>query len=117
MVILLTARRWRQDYEWWHARGAGARRLACREPLSTPSGPGPLPAAPSPDEALIFELCEVLFADGRVPDALYARAVAVLGEPGLVDVVCAVGYYSTLALIMNATRTALPEGASAPHWG
>jgi 4-carboxymuconolactone decarboxylase len=66
---------------------------------------------------MIFELCAVLFDDGRVPDALYARAVEVLGEPGLIDVVSAVGYYSTLALIMNVTRTALPAGVTAPHWG
>ena len=50
-------------------------------------------------------------------DALYARAIDVLGEPGLIDLVSAVGYYSTLALIMNVTRTALPEGAVAPDWG
>jgi hypothetical protein len=40
-----------------------------------------------------------------------------LGEAGLIDVVSAVGYYSTLALIMNATRTALPAGTIAPRWG
>jgi 4-carboxymuconolactone decarboxylase len=62
------------------------------------------------DEAVIFELSAALFADGRVPDALYDRALAVLGEPGLIDVVCAVGYYSTLAMIMNVVRTALPDG-------
>jgi 4-carboxymuconolactone decarboxylase len=115
-VILLTARRWRQDYEWWThvepARQAGVLE-ATLEAIRT----GTLPAAPSPDDAVIFELCDVLFADGRVPDALYARALALLGEPGLIDVICAVGYYSTLALIMNATGTALPEGASAPLWG
>jgi 4-carboxymuconolactone decarboxylase len=66
---------------------------------------------------MLFELCAVLFDDARVPDALYARALAVLGEAGLIDLMCAVGYYSTLAIIMNATGTALPEGAVAPEWG
>ena len=63
------------------------------------------------DEAVVFELCAALFADGRVSDALYARAIEVLGEPGLIDLVSAVGYYTTLALIMNVARTALPAGA------
>jgi hypothetical protein len=27
------------------------------------------------DEAVILELCDVLFDDGRVPDALYDRAL------------------------------------------
>jgi 4-carboxymuconolactone decarboxylase len=115
IVILLTARRWRQDYEWY-----------THEPLARAAGVAPatiaaisagvVPPALTPDEALVFELCEVLFADARVDDALYARAVSVLGEPGVIDVVSAVGYYSTLALIMNVTRTALPEGVARPGW-
>ena len=116
MVILLTARRYRQDFEWvTHeapARDAGVP-PATLDAIRT----GTRPAVLSPEEAVIFELCGVLFADGRVSDALYARAVDVLGEPGLIDLVCAVGYYGTLAMLMNVVRTALPEGASKPSWG
>jgi 4-carboxymuconolactone decarboxylase len=116
MVILLTARRYRQDFEWvTHeapARDAGVP-PATIDAIRT----GTAPASLATDEAMIFEFCAVLFDDGRVPDALYARAVNVLGEPGVIDVVCAVGYYTALALIMNVTRTALPEGAVAPDWG
>ena len=116
LVILLTARHWKQDFEW-----------VTHEPLARSAGLAPAtidairtgtpPAALAADEALIVELCAVLAADGRVPDALYARALALLGEPGLIDVVCAVGYYSTLALIMNVTRMAIPDTAVAPEWG
>ena len=115
LVILLTARHWRQDYEWvTHespARDAGLP-SATIDAIRTGTPPPGLAA----DEATIVELCAVLFDDGRVPDALYARAVGVLGEAGFIDVVSAVGYYSTLALIMNATRTALPPGATPPRW-
>jgi len=116
IVILLTAYRWRQDYEWVthepSARTAGVA-PATLDAIRTGTIPASLPA----DEATMFELCAVLFDDGRVPDVLYARAVDVLGEPGVIDVICAVGYYSTLALVMNATRTALPAGTVAPRWG
>jgi len=115
IAVLLTARRWRQDYEW-----------ATHEPLARQAGvpeatidairTGTVPEALSPEDAVIFELCAVLFVDGRVPDALYARALDVLGEAGVIDLVTAVGYYSTLALIMNVTQTALPEGSSGPAW-
>jgi 4-carboxymuconolactone decarboxylase len=115
IVILLTARRWRQDYEWY-----------THEPLARAAGVAPatidaiaagvVPPALTPDEALVFELCPLLFAEARVDDALYARAVAVLGEPGVIDVVSAVGYYSTLAMIMNVTRTALPDGIAGQQW-
>jgi 4-carboxymuconolactone decarboxylase len=115
IAVLLTARRWRQDYEW-----------VTHEPLARQAGVpeatldairmGTVPAALSPDEAVIFELCGVLFADGRVADALYTRAIDVLGEPGLIDLVCAVGYYGTLAMLMNVVRTALPDSAQGPEW-
>jgi len=115
MVILLTARRYRQDFEWvTHeapARDAGVP-AATLDAIRT----GTVPPSPDAGEATIFEVCAVLFDDGRMPDALYARAVDVLGEPGVIDVVCAVGYYTTLALIMNATRTALPDGTTPPRW-
>ena len=115
IAILLTAHRWRQDYEWLTheplARAAGVPE-ATIDAIRT----GAVPPSLSGDEAVIFELCAVLFADGRVADALYNRAIDVLGEPGVIDLVSAVGYYSTLAMIMNVARTALPEGASAPRW-
>ena len=113
IVILLTAYRWRQGYEWvtheQAARDAGVA-PGTLDAIKAGTVPDSLPA----DEQVIFELCAVLFVDGRVPDGLYARALAVLGEPGVIDVVCAVGYYSTLAMVMNVARTALPEGVQAP---
>ena len=116
MVILLTARHFRQDFEW--VTHEGPARAAGVPPATIDAiRTGTVPASLAADEATIFDFCAVLFDDGRVPDALYARAVDVLGEPGVIDVVCAVGYCTTLALIMNATRTALPGEAGAPDWG
>lgn len=109
------ARRWTQDYEWVTHEGF-ARNAGVAEATLDAIKAGTAPSVLRADEAMIFELCAVLFDDGRVPDPLYSRAVEVLGEPGLIDVVSAVGYYSTLALIMNVTRTALPAGVTAPHW-
>ena len=116
MVILLTARHFRQDFEWVTHEGP-ARDAGVPPATIDAIRMGTMPPSLASDESVIVELCAVLFADGRVPDALYTRALGVLGEPGLIDVVCAVGYYTTLALIMNATGTRLPDGASPLHWG
>jgi 4-carboxymuconolactone decarboxylase len=48
-----------------------------------------------------------------VGDATYARAVAEVGEAGVVDLVGVIGYYSTLAMLMNVARTPLPPGRRA----
>jgi 4-carboxymuconolactone decarboxylase len=115
VAVLLTARRWRQDFEW-----------RTHEPLARAAGVSPAtidairagttPESLSDGEAVVFEMCQALFADAAVPDLLYARGVALLGEAGVIDLVCAVGYYSTLAMIMNVARTNPPEGSAPVEW-
>ncbi len=67
MVILLTARRWTQDYEWWtHAPLARAAGL----PGSTIDAiaAGTPPPGLEPDEVLVTELCAALLRDARVSE-------------------------------------------------
>jgi len=49
-----------------------------------------------------------------VSDATYARAVSKFGEQGVIDTTALVGYYTTLAMIMNVARSPLPQGKKAP---
>jgi hypothetical protein len=46
-----------------------------------------------------------------VGDAIYARAVAAFGEAGVIDLIGVIGYYTTLAMILNVARTPPPKGA------
>ena len=50
----------------------------------------------------------------RVSDATYARAVAKFGEQGVIDLLGVVGYYNFLAIVLNATRTPMPDGLPEP---
>jgi 4-carboxymuconolactone decarboxylase len=62
----------------------------------------------SENEAVVHDVFDEIARDRTVTDATYARAVAALGEPGVVDLLGAIGYYSTLAMIMNVARTPAP---------
>ena len=103
MVILLTARSHRQSYEW-----------SVHEPIARREGLSPeviaalaadqRPATMSREETLVFEFFAELQSTYDVSDATYAAAVERFGEQGVIDLVGLVGYYGTLALIMNATR-------------
>ena len=46
-------------------------------------------------------------------DPTYADELKRYVEKGVIDLVAHYGYYSTLAIVMNTCRTALPEGAPA----
>ena len=112
LAILVTARQWSQDFEWdVHAplaREAGLGAAVVEEVAA-----GRRPEGMQPDEALVFDFCTELQRSRTVSDKTYAAAVAAWGEQGVIDLVGAIGYYSTLALIMNVARTPL-DGERAP---
>lgn len=110
MAILLTAREWGQEYEWAiHAPVALEAGLAADVMDAIASGRRP--ATMRDDEALLYDFVGELLRRHEVGDETYARAVQAFGEQGVIDLVGAVGYYATLAMIMNVARTPLPPGA------
>jgi 4-carboxymuconolactone decarboxylase len=68
------------------------------------------PNFPDPKAKLVNDYAKTLLATGRVPDALYAAAVEVLDEQGVVELVGILGYYSLVALTLNAFEIELPAG-------
>jgi 4-carboxymuconolactone decarboxylase len=111
MAILLTAREWSQEFEW-----------AIHAPIALDTGLAPdvvdaiaagrRPPAMREDEAILHDFVGELLRRHEVGDETYARAVQAFGEQGVIDLVGAVGYYATLAMIMNVARTPLPPGAA-----
>ncbi len=65
---------------------------------------------------MVYEVSSALLATRRVPEALYRRSVAVLGERGMVELVGILGYYGLVALTLNAFELGLPD-AFAPELG
>ena len=67
------------------------------------------------DEATLFDFCTELHANQSISDPTYARALAKFGEPGIVEIAGIQGYYTYLAMVMNAARITVPPGAKPPH--
>jgi 4-carboxymuconolactone decarboxylase len=113
LVILITAREWTQQVEW-----------AIHEPIAIRSGikaeivraisDGHYPTGMNEDEQIVYDFCSELHVNKSVADATYERALKRFGEQGVIDMLGINGYYTFLAMIMNGTRTAVPDGKSAP---
>ena len=108
-VILLTARHWTQDYEWY-VHAPIAEREGLDRAVIEAVADGRRPADLAADEAAVYDFCTELLRTHRVSDPTYARMVSHLGEKGVIDAIGILGYYQLLAMVMNTARTALPEG-------
>ena len=112
LAILVTARQWNQQVEW-----------AIHAPIAAQVGiPSSVieaiagrrrPSDMLVDEAVVHDFCVELHEGKSVSDRLYADALALFGEHGVVDLMGINGYYTFLAMVMNTARTAVPAGCEA----
>jgi 4-carboxymuconolactone decarboxylase len=109
-VILLTARRWTQQYEW-NAHAPLAVKGGLKETIVKAVAEGRRPDGMAEDETIVFSLFDEIQKNQSVSDATYAKAVKAIGEQGIIDVMGITGYYTLLAMVMNTARTPLPDGA------
>jgi 4-carboxymuconolactone decarboxylase len=112
-VILLTARRWTQQYEW-NAHQPLALQGGLRAEIVKAIADGRRPDAMAVDEEAVYALWDEVQRTQSVGDATYARAISAFGEQGVVDVLGITGYYTMLAMVMNTARTPLPQGVTPP---
>jgi 4-carboxymuconolactone decarboxylase len=112
-VILLTARQWTQQYEYEAHQPLALKAGVSQETISAITD-GRRPTGMAADEEIVYDFCTELRQNQSISDATYARAVSKFGEQGVVDMTGLVGYYTTLAMIMNVARSPLPNGKKAP---
>jgi len=113
MAALMAARSWSQQFIWdvhiLQALDAGL-----KNDIALAIAEGRRPAGMAVDEELLYDFVTELLANQGASDPTYARTVAKFGESGVIDIVGIVGYYTTLAMIMNVARTPLLEGRPFP---
>ena len=113
-VILLTARRWTQQYEW-HAHQPLAIQGGLKAEIVEAIADGRRPAAMADDEDASTTLWDEVQRNQGASDATYARALATRSASrAIIDVLGITGYYTMLAMVMNTTRTPLPAGVKPP---
>jgi 4-carboxymuconolactone decarboxylase len=110
LAILVTAREWTQDYEWYvHAPIAA--KVGIKPAVIEAIADGRRPAGMSEDEEIVYDFCVDLLRNKRVSDANFARAEKRFGKPGVVDLTAIAGYYTLLAMELNMAEYGLPAGA------
>ncbi len=109
-VILITAREWSQDYEWYvHAPIALSAGVSADKILAIKEGRRP--EKMSNDEEMIYSFSTELHKNKSVSDVTFNRVEQRFGKKGIVDLVGINGYYTLLAMEMNAARYQSPSDA------
>jgi 4-carboxymuconolactone decarboxylase len=63
-----------------------------------------------PDDVLaVCQFVSELEDHHAVSDSTFDAALRAVGDTGVVEVIATVGYYTTLAMTMNAARTPVPD--------
>jgi 4-carboxymuconolactone decarboxylase len=114
LTILTVAREWGQEFEWGFHRPL-AERAGVPDAVIEDLAEGREPASISGDLALAHAVARQLQRTHAVDEETYGRAVAAFGEDGFIELVAAVGYYTTLAMVMNAAQTPPPPPDGGPR--
>lgn len=113
MAILMTAKWWSSQYEWYAHRPLAVSG-GLNETVIDAIQAGRRPERMQPDEAAVYDFSTELRDRRRVSDATYRRAVDLLGERGVVDLIGVMGYYDLVSMVLNVDRYPLPDGVPLP---
>jgi 4-carboxymuconolactone decarboxylase len=113
MAILITARHYTSQYEWY-AHHKLAMENGLDPDVSQAIAQGRRPERMGADEALVYDFSTQLHAQHGVSDATYQAVLERFGERGVVDLIAVNGFYSLVSFMLNVDRTPLPDGEPLP---
>jgi 4-carboxymuconolactone decarboxylase len=109
MAIIITARHWTSQYEWYAHRRA-AQQAGLGQSIIDAIAAGKRPSAMKPDEDAVYTFVTELLTTKQVSDKTFATTKALFGERGIVDLIGVSAYYQLVSMLLNVDRYPLPAG-------
>jgi 4-carboxymuconolactone decarboxylase len=109
LAILVTARFWTSQYEWY-AHKKLALQAGVSPALCDAIARRERPSFPDAKAELVYDYAMAMHTDRTVTQAMHDRAVAALGEAGVVELVGLLGYYTLVSMTLNGFGIGLPPG-------
>jgi 4-carboxymuconolactone decarboxylase len=113
LAILITAREWTSQYEWY-AHYPLAMKAGLDPRVADELALGRRPSAMTDDEGAVYDFCIQLHRTRKVDETTFNRALALLGEQGVVDLIGVSGYYTAVSMTLNVAQVMPPDGAPLP---
>jgi 4-carboxymuconolactone decarboxylase len=112
-AILITARQWTAQYEWF-AHYPLALKGGLDPKILGDLSAGRRPANMRDDEAALYDLVTALYHDKKVSDPVYKAAVDKFGERGVMDVIGIIGYYDLVSMTLITMQATAPNDSVPP---
>ncbi|MCJ2088569.1 carboxymuconolactone decarboxylase family protein [Methylobacterium sp. E-005] len=112
-AILIQGRLWRSQVEWF-AHEPLALKAGLSEQVAADLKANKRPEGMKPDEAAVYDFCMELSTQHAVSEETFARAKAVLGEQGVVDLTALTGTYVSVAMLLSMAEEGVPPGKEPP---
>ena len=108
LAILVTAREWSQDYEWY-VHHPIALKMGIKPEIAAAIADGRRPVGMSDDEEIVYDFSTELHRNKRVSDRTFERAEKRFGKKGVVDLTGINAYYALLAMQLNVAQYQMPK--------
>jgi len=113
LAILIEARLWDAQYEWW-AHYPIALRAGLSQAVADDIRDGRRPTSMKPDEEVVYDVCIELLRDRNLTDATFERAKTMLGEQPTIDLIAVASFYVMVSSVLIAGRVGIPDGGAPP---
>jgi 4-carboxymuconolactone decarboxylase len=112
-AILIIARQWRSQVEWF-AHAPIALRAGLSAQIIAELKLNQRPSNMAPDEAATYDVVTELTTSHALSDATFARASALFTAQQIVDLTAVAGTYITVAMLIAMADQKVPDGREPP---
>ena len=112
-AILITAREWSSQYEWY-AHHRLAMQAGLPAAVAAELAQGKRPEGMTDEQRIVYEFCTELHRNRFVSDANFNAAKERFGEQGVMDLIAVSGYYVLVSMTLNTAQVGLPAGVEPP---
>jgi 4-carboxymuconolactone decarboxylase len=113
LAILIAARHWTAQYEWF-AHYPLAMKAGLDPTVASSIADGVRPEKMKDDEAALYDLAMALYRDKKVSDPIYKAALEKFGERGIMDIIGIIGYYDLVSMTLITMQADAPNNSVPP---
>ena len=113
LAIIVIARQWRSQVEWF-AHAPLAAKAGLKSEIIAELKEGKRPSGMAEDEAIVYDFVTELTTTQKVSDETFARAKKAFSDQQIVDLTAVAGNYVMVAMMLAMAEQSVPPGKEPP---